>query len=397
MVLHGTIGAIQLTISLKPVALNIMFDSAEVFSYDRGGRLWAYFRSGHMFRIGLDGRALEKWREGNDTHRRYLDPQATSDLLDRTSARMRELADQIRSGQVAWNSPYDPSDVLQELDQAGRYSAGACERDRAAYQQIYDPVGILPPDQYMALVLQATTGCSFNTCTFCNFYQGRRFQIKSPDAFREHARAVHAFLGASISIRRSIFLGEANALVAPTRLLLQLFQIAHEEFGPLSIYAFQDGHSGIKKSVDDYRALAEAGLKRVSVGMESGHDPLLQFVRKPSSAAEAIESMTTLKAAGVAVSVIVLLGLGGERYAAGHVADTIATLNALPLDGSDIIYFSDLIDQPGTAYPEQIRAAGIRPLGFSERHAQHQAIRAGLRFGSNGPRLAIYDVHEFIY
>ena len=52
--------------------------------------------------------------------------------------------------------------------------------DISRFHQIYKPISILPPDQYQALVLQATEGCSFNTCTFCALYRDRRFHIKKP-------------------------------------------------------------------------------------------------------------------------------------------------------------------------------------------------------------------------
>ena len=77
--------------------------------------------------------------------------------------------------------------------------------------------------------------------------------------------------------------------------------------------------------------MAELGLKRVYIGLESGHDPLLEFVRKPGHAQDAIETVQTIKAAGINVGLIVMIGLGGDRFAAGHVADTIAVLNQMPL------------------------------------------------------------------
>ncbi len=170
------------------------------------------------------------------------------------------------------------------------------------------------------------------------------------------------YLGESILLRqRSIFLGAANALAVPMPRLLPLFEIMRERirFPPLQrgrgwgegVYAFLDAFTGTRKSVEDYRALAELGLKRVYIGLESGHDPLLEFVRKPGHAADAIETVQTIKAAGINVGLIVMIGLGGDRFAAGHVADTIAVLNQMPLGDGDLLYFSDLVEEPGTPYP----------------------------------------------
>ena len=108
-------------------------------------------------------------------------------------------------------------------------------------------------------------------------------------------------------------------------------------------------------------------------------------------------TVTELKQAGIAVSVIVLVGLGGDRFAAGHVADTVALLNRLPLGSGDIVYFSTLSERTNAPYAAQIRAAGIRPLNDAELRTQRQAIVERLNFGSPGPQIATYDIHEFIY
>lgn len=398
MVIHRTIRNEQVTISVKPGAISVMFDTREVFTYDRGGRLWALTRDGRTYRRGLNGQVLEKRRVDGALLRRRLSDAEAIDLIDGAAMRMAALRDALAvevSARVGANGAL--VGALEMLERAARFDAAAHHADCATFSRVYDPVGILPPDQYMAVVLQATEGCSFNTCTFCDFYRDRRFRIKSPDEFRTHVQAVRAFFGDSLLMRRSIFLGEANALVAPTRRLEIFIEMAREEIGRLPIYAFLDAFTGRKKSVEEYARLGALGLKRVSIGLESGHDPLLEFVQKPSSAADVAETVATLKQAGIAVSLIVLVGLGGDRFAAGHVADTAALLNRLPLSEEDIVYFSTLVEHAYAPYSIQIAEAGIRPLDDAELRAQRRAIVAGLTFGSSGPQIATYDIHEFIY
>ena len=74
------------------------------------------------------------------------------------------------------------------------------------------------------------------------------------------------------------------------------------------------------------------------------------FCSKPGSAADAVSAVATLKSAGIAVSVIVMTGIGGDRYAAEHAAQTVTALNAMPLTGGDIIYFSPFVEQAGSEY-----------------------------------------------
>ena len=397
MVLTGALGQTQLSVNLKEASLTVMFDFSEALTYDRGGRLWSHFSAGHTYRRGLSGRVMDKWQAQGIRRRRWLSPDEAIRLIDSSAARMRHLRDQVAAGQVRWLAPPENGRLLDLLDLAGQFDAQAAERDRRQFERVYSPISILPPDQYLALVLQATVGCAFNTCSFCDFYTSTGFHIKWPKDFREHAQAVREFLGESIEMRKSIFLGEANALTIPFKRLAPLLSIVHEEFGQRPIHAFLDAFSGAHKSVDEYRQLAALGLKRVSIGLESGHDPLLKFVRKPGRAQDASDAVAELKAAGIGVSLIVVIGLGGDRYAAGHVSDTLAALNAMPLDRGDILYFSDLVEHEHTPYPALARAEGIRGLAPAEMQAQRQAIRSGLRFASGGPILSRYDIHEFVY
>jgi len=136
-------------------------------------------------------------------------------------------------------------------------------------------------------------------------------------------------------------------------------------------------------------------LKRVYIGLESGHDPLLQFVKKPGQAADAIETVQAIKAAGINVGVIVMIGLGGDRFAAGHTRDTVDVLNAMSLGVGDLIYFSDLVEEPDTPYPRLAAQQDIRALSADERAAQRASIRTDLKL--NGAKLSNYDVREFVY
>jgi radical SAM superfamily enzyme YgiQ (UPF0313 family) len=264
---------------------------------------------------------------------------------------------------------------------------------------VFGRVGILPPDQYLSLVVQATEGCSFNTCTFCELY-GEGYRVKTPEEFRQHVSGVLSYLGASASLRsRGIFLGAANALAVPMARLLPIFETLLEELDAArrGVCAFVDGFTGARKTVPEYRLLSHFGLRRVYVGLESGHDPLLAFVRKPGTAADAAETVRAIKSAGVQAGVIVMIGLGGAQFADGHERDTITVINAMGLGAGDLVYFSDLVEVTSASYPAMVTDAQIRPLTGGERRQQQDRIRAGLRFAAAPPQFATYDIREFTY
>jgi len=147
------------------------------------------------------------------------------------------------------------------------------------------------------------------------------------------------------------------------------------------------------------RAAQARGVRRVYSGMETGDDALLRFLRKPGSASDAVDAVVRLKGAGVAVSVIVMTGIGGDRFAAAHVYGTIRALSEMPLVAGDIVYFSPFVNRPSSEYGRLAIEAGIRPLSAAEIADQEAAIRAGLRFHdpAHPPQCARYDIREFVY
>ena len=405
MVILGNWNAKSFTLSVKENCLTVSLPGqaeADVFSYDYEGRLWTALESGISYRRGLDGKVVAKWRlPGDGRSRRWLGPDEGLALEERARLRLSQLYAAIQSGQAALDQPL-PALGATGFERLVLFDKVRSLADVNRYQQVYKPVGILPPDQYFSIVLQVTEGCSFNTCTFCTFYHDRPFRIKTPGAFREHASAVRDFIGAGLSLRRTIFLGDANALAAPMPRLLSLVDVIHEIFDVTAfggLYAFLDGFSGERKTVSDYRALAERGLKRVYIGLESGHDPLLRFLKKPGTAAEAIQAVRALKAAGVAVGVIILLGAGGHAYNQNHIQDTIRALNAMPLDLEDLVYFSELVEQDGMDYTQAAYQVHLKPMSAEERQNQGHQIERALVFNneSGTPHIARYDIREFVY
>lgn len=405
MIVTGRWNDRPVTISVKPNCMTVSLDDpaqAEVYSYDLEGRLWTAYMDGLAYRRGLDGKIITRWRlPGQERERRWLNADEALAVEARAYRGIERLRDAIGSGAARMNGMLPPA-VEETITAVLAFDRERSLADVARYHSVYKPVGILPPDQYMAVVLQATEGCSFNTCTFCSFYKDRPFRIKSPDEFRTHAQSVRSFLGRGLSLRRTIFLGDANAVVVPTPRLLQLLDVVHEVYDVEQlggIYAFLDGFSGEKKSEADYAALRERGLRRVYIGLESGSPALLRLLRKPGEPADAVAAVRAIKAAGMAVGVIVLLGAGGQRYAADHVRDTIDIINAMQLDMDDILYFSELFVNEGMAYAQDAVEADLEPLTPSDCAAQQAVIEAALVFtpGQGTPHISRYDIREFIY
>ena len=214
-----------------------------------------------------------------------------------------------------------------------------------------------------------------------------------------HIAAVAEFFGPAISLRRSLFLADANALIAPMPRVREWLDVIDGEGvrRPGGIFSFIDAFDVGRKTVAEWAELAARGLRRVYIGMESGHDALLRFLRKPGSAADVVDAVSTLKAAKVAVSLIIMTGAGGAQHAAGHVEHTVEALRSMPLGADDIIYFSPFFEQPDSEYGELARQSGIRPLSPAETAQQEAGMRDALRQFNPAVQLSRYDIREFVY
>lgn len=400
---------------LRAGSFNLLLnDEAPSFTFDLRGRLHGAFLDGVNYRRSLDNRVLAKWSTSGagetQRQRRWLAAAEARTLIERIC----QLADELRA-----DSPAAPPAVQAALQILTTWDWPALEADRARFAELYSPIGILPPDQYLAVVAQATVGCSHNACTFCTLYQDIPFRIKSPDEFRAHLRGVAQFFGPALAMRRSLFLADANALVVPMPRLLALLDELQDASGrwraatgfdtaasqptqpaaTLPWFAFIDAFHVERKSSADWQELRARGLQRVYIGMETGHAPLLRWLNKPGDAADVLDAVQTLKAAGLQASVIIMLGVGGAAYAEGHVRDTAALLNAMPLGKGDLIYLSDFSEQPSAPYAALAAAAGIAPLSLAACRTQEHALRGLFKPRDPGqpPQFARYALADFVY
>ena len=392
-VVHPVTGA-TITASLSGAALVISPRYGESYSFDRAARLLALFVNERSYQRTLDHRIL--LRSGTGTRRRELPPDEAAALLDQTFAALRDLAGVVERLDL---SPADRRHLAEALALVLDFGPEQLAADGALFGALYLPVSILPPDQYLALVLQATEGCSWNRCTFCGLYRDRAFRIHSVESFREHCARVRAFFGAGLSLRRGIFLADANALIIPQARLRGLFQVAQEFFGlpdgPRPVYSFVSAFDVNRKSAEEWAELHALGLNRAYIGLETGDDDLLRFLNKPGTVRDAVEAVRALRAGDVAVGVIVMAGIGGDRFAATHVQRSVEAVRAMDLGPDDLVYLSNYVPAPGTEYPALSAESGIRPLDDAETEAQLKTIQVLVRAIAPQTKVAPYRVEGF--
>lgn len=379
----------ELLTAVKPGFTTISPSRERVLSFDREGRLFSYVEGGLTYRRTLASEIEVRRRdEGAGPRaprlRRRLSTGETLDVFARALAAAGAVkplaAGELRRRLEEEILPWTPEALLAESDR---------------FHRVYKPISILPPDQYLSVVLQATEGCTWNRCTFCTFYQDRPFQVKSEDEFATHIEEVRAFLGRGLLMRKSVFLADGNALALSQRRLVPFMEAVRAALGPLPVYSFIDVYTGERKSVEEWRQLARLGLHRVYIGMETGLDELLRLLNKPGSRDELAEFVQRLKAAGLNVGVIVMVGVGGLEYRRAHAEATLTTLATLPLGTGDLVYLSPFVEQPESAYAAQRRRQGLTPM--SDEDIEEELQRWARQLRAAGLKAARYDIREFLY
>jgi radical SAM superfamily enzyme YgiQ (UPF0313 family) len=361
-------------------------DRATVYSFDLEGRPLSWFEGGRVYKRSLASELYGRQRAGG-ARRHFWVP------LDKARGLFATVLRRVSEAPVAGLE----AAVRDRLDDILRWTPEALLRERERFDAAYRPITILPPDQYLAIMLQATFGCSWNRCTFCNFYQDRPFRTRSVEAFRSHVLAVRSLLGRGEKLRRRLFLADGNALVLSNDRLRPILDAARSAFPGRPVHGFVDIFVGERKRAEEWAELRELGLRGVCLGIETGHDPLLRWMNKPGSANEAVELVVALKRAGLRVSAILMCGAGGDRFAGAHVADTLALVSRLPLGEGDIVYLSPFVEHPESRYARRAMEDRVRPLDLAEHERQYARLRDGIRRLLPGVKVARYDLREFVY
>jgi radical SAM superfamily enzyme YgiQ (UPF0313 family) len=133
------------------------------------------------------------------------------------------------------------------------------------------------------------------------------------------------------------------------------------------------------------------------VGLETGDDRLLEWLRKPGASGDAIPFVADLKRAGLRVAAIFMVGVGGRRFAEDHERRTLELAAALPLARGDIVYLSPFHESAESEYARRSREDDAPPLDDAGIEAQYLRLRDGIRHALPGVRVTRYELREFVY
>lgn len=180
----------------------------------------------------------------------------------------------------------------------------------------YDEPLFRPPSEADSFILQATLGCSWNACTYCAMYRGKRFRVRPLDEMLADIAEAGVRLGSDI---RHVFVADGDPLamdLASWEPLLLALASTFPRLRRVSTYA--TARNLLEKSPRELRRLRELGLSLLYLGPESGDDETLRRLAKGASAADHVEAARKAREAGMAQSLMFLLGAGGRDRSEEH-------------------------------------------------------------------------------
>lgn len=189
----------------------------------------------------------------------------------------------------------------------------------------YQGTIIRPPSEAHSIIFQVTTGCSHNTCIFCGAYNNTPFTI-----CRDNFETDLAYAEQHCRRQNRVFLADGDALILPYDYLLEILKKIRKRLPwvkKVSLYA--NGKAIRSKTQEQLQTLKNQGLDRVYLGVESGHEATLAFIRKGETTRSFIEAAKAITSAGLFLSTTVLLGIGGREYSTEHARRTAELLNIM--------------------------------------------------------------------
>ncbi len=199
-----------------------------------------------------------------------------------------------------------------------------------------------PPSEHDAYILQATIGCSWNNCTYCDMYRDKpTFRLRSLQESREDLAMAARRYGRRVE---KVFVADGNALCMPMDHWLPILDDARRIFPRLrrvSCYAMAS--DVLEKTPEELATLRQHGLKMLYMGPESGDETTMRQIAKgprpkgalrdePYLYQQHVDAAARARLAGLKLSAIFLLGAGGIARTQEHAHGSARLATAMDPD-----------------------------------------------------------------
>lgn len=166
-----------------------------------------------------------------------------------------------------------------------------------------------PPMERASYMLPVAVGCSYNACTFCTLFKHLTYR----ELPREQIEAELCRVSAAGGNPATVFLGDGNAFGLKTEQLLWILERVHHHFPGCTAVNMDATVTNIaQKSDEELQKLYDAGVRRLYLGIETGLEDVLKFMRKDHDLAQAYEQIARMQRFGFIFCAHMMTGLAGK-------------------------------------------------------------------------------------
>jgi radical SAM superfamily enzyme YgiQ (UPF0313 family) len=190
---------------------------------------------------------------------------------------------------------------------------------------------IRPPVEAHSVLIAVTGGCSWNRCRFCGTYKGiyGTIQDYAIRPLEDVLKEIDYYAEKNYH-RYPVFLAGGNPTSAPTDYLVKIIEYVRLRLKNVPrVSSYAKALDILRKTDEELKRLAEAGLDIVYMGLESGSSKILRIMKKGTNAESMIKAGKKVLNSGIKLSLYIMLGLGGKKYSEDHVMGTARVLTEI--------------------------------------------------------------------
>jgi radical SAM superfamily enzyme YgiQ (UPF0313 family) len=205
-------------------------------------------------------------------------------------------------------------------------------------------------------------------------YRTKRFRAKGLAEIREEISEARRLLGPDV---RRVFLADGDAMCLSARRLTEILDALREAFPRLRrVGAYANARDVLRKSGEELSELRARKLGILYIGLESGDDAVLAELEKGATAAEMVEAARRASAAGMATSVMVLVGIAGPERSLAHARLSAEVVNRMAPTYTALLTYTPT---PGSPLFERVERGEWELPGPLESVAEIRELVRGLR------------------
>lgn len=236
-----------------------------------------------------------------------------------------------------------------------------------------------PPYEAYSVIIQATTGCTYDKCRFCGLYHGECFRITPLNDFEKDLEEIKSY---QPNARRIFWTGANPFAMSYKNLKLYALTVRDYLIKCQNIAMFASIRDIKPKSVEQLRKLRAMGINGLSIGMESGDDETLALANKGYTAADIVEQLAKLDEAGIEYYLVYMTGLAGKGNGQRNALKTAETLNQISpyfVENPYFLNIDSLTLFPDTELYKMAERGEFIPAGEKERLEELITLLKNLR------------------